>query len=239
MSDDPQRLLASVDASDLEKDLLRSWESERPSPAAREATLAMLGVAGAAGGLVAAGGSIAPKAVTAAWLAIAKWTALGGIAISAAAGGTYALVHYRTTHDAAQATPSARLVGVPVAIAPVETQTASTIELEQPGGTKTARAIVRTTAPASSTLAQQVAAVDRARAALESGDAARAKRLIETYEAEYPGGAFVQEAEVVRVDALLREGNRAEAERIGKRFLAAYPKSPHAARVRALIGQEP
>jgi outer membrane protein assembly factor BamD (BamD/ComL family) len=67
----------------------------------------------------------------------------------------------------------------------------------------------------------------------------RRSRLVDAYEAEYPGGAFTQEAEVVRVDALVREGNRAEAERAGKRFLSAYPKSPHAARVRTLLGYDP
>jgi outer membrane protein assembly factor BamD (BamD/ComL family) len=97
----------------------------------------------------------------------------------------------------------------------------------------------RVTPPAASSLAQQVAAVDRARAALDTGDAVRARHLVDSYEAEYPSGAFTQEAEVVRIEALVREGNRAEAERVGKRFLSAYPKTPHAVRVRALLSYDP
>ena len=62
---DPIRLLASTDTTDLERELLQSWADERPASAAREKTLALLGVTG---GALAAGSAVsasllAPKAL--------------------------------------------------------------------------------------------------------------------------------------------------------------------------------
>jgi hypothetical protein len=239
---DPTRLLASPDATDLEKQLLDSWTDERPSADARDKTLAMLGLAGGATAMGAASASIAPKAAAAGWAALAKWIAVSVIGL----GGAIAAVTVATrAHHADEIAPVETNAPTVVAKtpAPVETTQATPvapapIELRETE-THHATAQAKVAPPAASTLAQQVAALDRARAALDSGDTARARRLADAYEAEYPGGAFTQEAEVVRIDALVRENNRAEAERAAKRFLAAYPKSPHAARVRTLLGYDP
>jgi hypothetical protein len=236
---DPTRLLASADSTDLEKKLLSSWD-ERPPHDARAKTLAMLGVAGATtiAGAATAGASIAPKAAAAGWLAMAKWTAVAVIAVGATAAG----VGIATRHHDENATPAVTVTAT-VQAPPVVTATATAEEpktIELP--TETAHRVPQTThaaPPASSTLAEQVAALDRARAALDGHDGAKARKLVDAYEAEYPGGAFTQEAEVVRIEALSRDGNRAEAERAGKRFLATYPKSPHAPRVRTLLGYDP
>ncbi len=99
--------------------------------------------------------------------------------------------------------------------------------------------VARASRPASESISEQIAELDRARAALDAGSTERALHLVDAYEASYPSGALVQEAELLRVEALVRAGNRPDAERAGKRFLAAYPKSPHAARVRALLGFGP
>jgi len=237
---DPTRLLASPDSTDLEKELLSSWD-ERPARDARAKTLAMLGVAGATtiAGTATAGASIAPKAAAAGWLALAKWTAVGVIAVGATAVGIgIATRHHEDAAPVATATATAQ-TPTPIVTATATAEPQKTIELP----TETTRRAPQTThavaQPAASTLAEQVAAVDRARAALDGHDGAKARKLVDAYEAEYPGGAFTQEAEVVRIEALTRDGNRAEAERAGKRFLATYPKSPHAPRVRALLGYDP
>jgi hypothetical protein len=232
---DPMRLLASPDTTALERALLRSWDGERPSAAARDKTLAMLGL-GVAAGLAAAGGSVAPKAIAAGWVVMAKWVALGVVGATILAAGAYALLHARGSRDVSRYAVTAPAETAMIApTRPLDTQTA-VIELPT---TVTPRTTTRSAPPAASSLALEVAAVDRARAALDGGDAARARRLVDSYEAEYPTGAFMQEAEVVRIDALVREGNRGEAERVGKRFLGSYPKSPHAVRVRALLGYDP
>jgi hypothetical protein len=237
MNDQPdERLIVSPDTTDLERRLLRSWEAERPSPAARAQTLGALGLASAGLG-AAASVSLAPKALTAGWLGIAKWTAIAVAVVAAGGAGTYVVTHHGTT---AQTTTPANNVVLPVTpnkvqAAPAVTAPTTPIELPDTPRVATGHAA----APAASSLAQQIAAVDRARASLDTGDTQRARRLVDAYETEYPGGAFTQEAEVVRIDALVREGNRADADRVGKRFLGAYPKSPHATRVRALLGYDP
>jgi hypothetical protein len=237
---DPTRLLSSADSTDLERELLSSWD-ERPPHDARAKTLAMLGVAGATtiAGAATAGASIAPKAAAAGWLALVKWTSVAVIAIGATAAG----IGIATRHHADDATPAVVTTATVQAPTPVAQQTATveqpTKAIELPTETTHRTTQTHVAQPAASTLSEQVAALDRARAALEAHDGSKARKLVDAYEAEYPGGAFTQEAEVVRIEALSRDGNRAEAERAGKRFLAAYPKSPHVSRVRTLLGYDP
>lgn len=240
---DPPRLLSSLDSTDLEKELLSSWD-EQPPRDARAKTLAMLGVAGAttiAGAATAAGASIAPKAATAGWLVLAKWTAVAVVAIGATAAGIgIATRHHDELVAPIVATATATMRAPDPIVTPTATveSTSKTIEIPVETTHHTPQ-ITHTAPPAASTLAEQVAALDRARAALEAHDGAKARKLALAYEAEYPGGAFTQEAELVRIEALAQDGSRAEAERAGKRFLAAYPKSPHAPRVRTLLGWDP
>jgi outer membrane protein assembly factor BamD (BamD/ComL family) len=81
-----------------------------------------------------------------------------------------------------------------------------------------------------------VAALDRARSALRDGNSIEALRLVDDYEARYPAGAFLQEAEAVRIEALIKQGDSSGAQAAATRFLTRYPSSPHAARIRALAG---
>jgi TolA-binding protein len=90
-------------------------------------------------------------------------------------------------------------------------------------------------AHASRALGDQVASIDRARAALAAGDAREAVAQTDDNEARFPHGSLLQEATVLRVEALLRLGDRSRAHEVGERFLAAYPTSPHAARVRQML----
>jgi hypothetical protein len=88
---------------------------------------------------------------------------------------------------------------------------------------------------AESSLSEQIASFDRARAAFDAGDHDRVIALVDAYEKRFPTGTFVQEAEVLRIQALGRKGDTAGARRAGQRFLAAHPTSPHAARIRAIL----
>jgi len=237
---DPVRLLASPEATDLEKELLGAWGDEQPSAASRDKTLAALGLAG--GAAAAAAGSMAPKAIASGWALVAKWIGLGAIVVGATAVGVTRLAHHDATPaQPVAATPLERHAAAPP---PPIAATATTVELSDspPAQHTHARAVAPAPcsgacgADGSSSITQQVAALDRARVALDAGDTSRAVKLVDAYEAEYPSGAFVQEAEVVRIEALVRAGNAAEADRAGKHFLGAYPKSPHDARVRSLLG---
>ncbi len=246
---DPQRLMGDG-ASDFEKELLRSWEAEQPSDAARAGVLAAVGIGvGAAAATAAkvgaaAGGSIAPKAAaTVSAIAIAKWAAV--VVGVAAVGATFGYVRHASRlvapHAAAPATaPEIVATAAPVAVpadVPVEVPAdvpSSDAPRARSNDART-RSSPRAHSSALGALGEQVSALDSARRALAAGDAASAVRQLDDYEARFPGGALVEEAEVLRVEALLAEGDRASAARVGDRFLSAHPNSPHAARVRALL----
>jgi hypothetical protein len=253
---DPQRLLAEG-ANDFERDLLRSWEVEQPNDAARARVLAAagLGVAVTAAATAtklgaAAGGSIAPKAIASAGGAvIAKWLAVGAVGL-AITGATVGYVRHaarvRRAEEAAAraATPenavaSSAPVSAPVAAsatAPDGTPEAVPVAPASPHTRSRVNPREHGSAPgAPGALGEQVSALDSAHRALAAGDAASAIRQLDEYEARFPEGALVDEAEVLRVEALVATGDRAAAERAGQRFLAAHPNSPHATRVRALI----
>jgi hypothetical protein len=245
---DPQRLLAEG-ASDFEKDLLRSWQAEQPSDAARARVLAAagLGVALTAAATAtklgaAAGGSVAPKAIASAGGAVlAKWLAVGAVGL-ALTGATVGYVRHaaRVKRDEAAA---ARMAAQPSAPPELASQVAAPLPANEgtlglaPAAPAPPHTRARVTTPREhpSALGEQVSALDAAHRALASGDAASAIRQLDDYEARFPEGALFEEAEVLRVEALVATGDRAAAERAGQRFLAAHPNSPHAARVRALI----
>jgi hypothetical protein len=65
---------------------------------------------------------------------------------------------------------------------------------------------VRTPSPASSALADEIAALDGAREALASGDAPRALRALDAHDRAFPRGALSPEATVLRIEALARRG---------------------------------
>lgn len=65
-----------------------------------------------------------------------------------------------------------------------------------------------------------------------------ALELAEQHEAEHPHGVFAQEREAIAIDAYLALQRTAAAEARVRRFLAAYPRSPHAPRMRALLGEQ-
>jgi outer membrane protein assembly factor BamD (BamD/ComL family) len=88
---------------------------------------------------------------------------------------------------------------------------------------------------ASRALGDQVAAMDSARSALASGDAAEARRQLDDYEARFPNGVLAQEATVLRIEALLKQGQGGAARALGERFLADHPTSAHAAHVRRML----
>ena len=249
---DPVRLLSDPNATPFERNLLASWSDEQPSSAARMRALGIAGVAAAAAaaGTAATVGALAPKASTLfSFAALAKWTILAVVLVGGSVA-TYAVVHRSSSSTSEPAVVAVAPVAPPVippastVVTPVtpltETPTLSPADLpaavDAPAPSNTAQAAARQgAAPAPSSLGEEIALFDRARTALDGGDANGALALVDTYERRFPSGAFAQEAEVLRVQALLRKGDRTGASRVGERFLAAHPTSPHAARIRAIL----
>ena len=257
-----RRLLADPEASTFERDLLESWSSEAPSPGARARALALAGLAvgavtatataTATGSSVAGAAAAAPKVVAAAGLSGAtKLGILGALVLGSA---IMSAVIVRSSREAAPvpSAPAEREVpkAAATATAAAETRSVSLSELPEapnaevrspavpaPSARAQASAAPRTETPSS--LAEEIASFDGARAALEAGEVDRTLSLVDTYERRFPTGTFVQEAEVLRVKALAATGDRAGARRASERFLAAHPTSPHAPRIRAILDSSP
>jgi outer membrane protein assembly factor BamD (BamD/ComL family) len=90
-------------------------------------------------------------------------------------------------------------------------------------------------AASQSALAAELAALDQARARLDSGDASGALSLLDDYSRTYPRGRLALEAEVLRIDALAKKGQAASAAKRAEAFLRRHPNSVLASRVRGYL----
>lgn len=88
-------------------------------------------------------------------------------------------------------------------------------------------------------LAREVAAVDRARAALLRGDARTALVLLDDHDRSFGAPMLAPEASALRALALSASGDRARAAELARDILSREPASPHAARLRAIAQASP
>jgi len=79
--------------------------------------------------------------------------------------------------------------------------------------------------------------VSHARSALNAGNVAQAMQSLQVARSRFQNGVLVQEREALWIEALARSGQRSAAAELGQAFLRAHPSSPHAARVRNVLGQ--
>ncbi|HTA90992.1 MAG TPA: hypothetical protein VK745_15485, partial [Polyangiaceae bacterium] len=77
-----------------------------------------------------------------------------------------------------------------------------------------------------SSLPEQVLSLDRARVALNSGNAAAALAEISHYRSTWPKGVFLTEASVLEIEALAKSGAVALAGMRARAFVTAHPDSP-------------
>ena len=251
---DFKRLLdeESTDATDA--DLIRFARREQPSPEGRAKILEALAarglIAGSAGGAAiqpgsetsAAGApSQAPAAVHG--LVPLKW---GLLTIAAVGLPVLAWLAFRgaeeaTTLESRQTTPAVQESVIPAATTEKFGSKPASSEVVRVEDLPVLRSATPTKAAPSassgSSLAEEVKALGRAKAALSAGNAGQALRELDAHAVEFPNGKLRQEATVTRIEALIASGDRASAERLGQRFLAHGDKSPYAARVRSLIGE--
>ena len=261
---DPKRLL--TDGSDFERAMLEAWEAERPSAAARERVLAIVGAGAIVGIGATAAASGAAGAAVRGGASIAKWIAVGALAIATTAA-TIAFVRHDSRHrdvhavsglastHAASTPPAIDSAPAPLETAPLETapaiaspaipdaipspaSLAPAISAKRPASPRASQKNDPSVAIAAS-LNAQIAWLDRARRAIEAGDPATALHLLDDYRATYPEGTLSQEAELLRIEALIAGGQRAAAESLATRFIAAHPSSPHARRIRELVNPPP
>lgn len=122
---------------------------------------------------------------------------------------------------APQAKPVARAGPEPVPVLAVDpTPAAERAALAAPEPVR--RAPPRAVQPAHR-LGDELALLDRARAALAEQASDRALRLIEEYTRRFAGGVLRPEADVLRIEALVQRGDTERAERLSRRFTRAHP----------------
>ncbi|WP_394832309.1 hypothetical protein LVJ94_37935 [Pendulispora rubella] len=85
-----------------------------------------------------------------------------------------------------------------------------------------------------SSLLEEMALLDAARASLAAHAPARALATLDDLEHRFPKTTFREEATVLRIEALHAAGDRTRAEALARAFLEAHPKSAYARRVRSL-----
>lgn len=257
---EPRRLLDG-DGSDVERTLLRSARGDAPSDGSRRKTLIALGLAGGVGGAAATTTATSTAAVALKGSAamggagLIKWIGVGVIAGFAVIGAARmiapkkAAVTISPTHPQAVPYPGPAKPALiapspanpPPSPPPQAAPPPAPLPSEEPAP---AEAPKSTSAPpiaqpAATSLTYEVAALDRAREALAAGDAAGALRALDDHDRRFPGGMLGPEATVLRIEALALRGDHASAVRLGKAFLDAHPRSPHANRLRSLLGIDP
>jgi hypothetical protein len=214
---DPERMLEGGGTA-FERELLGSLAKERPG---RVLSRRMRQ------GLVLSGVLVSAKA------GMASWVVLAGFVTAGATAGVVAF-----TRDAPQA-------ALPVLAPKLEAPRAPKAEpppVERPPAVVTVPDAVKAPnvappAASSGDLREEIALLDRARAAVQSGDGRKALSLLALHQRKFPRGEFRQEVTVLRIEALTGTGQAATAAALGKKFLAAHPESPHAERIERLIGE--
>jgi RNA polymerase sigma-70 factor (ECF subfamily) len=83
-----------------------------------------------------------------------------------------------------------------------------------------------------STLAQELALLQRARRALNRNDALLALGIVQSLDERFPDGVLMEERVATRILSLCQLGRNAEATEQGHHFLLAHPRSVYAERVR-------
>jgi hypothetical protein len=230
---DPRRLL-DEGANGFEARLLRSGRNDAPSAHSRRRIAAALGIGGVFGASTIATGASAnaPGWFTLNTAAIAK--VAGGVVAGALAvyGGAQVLAPAKPAPViAVQAprplpaknAPETIVLPAPAEPAPAEPKTATPVEPQE--------------RPAD-TLPLELAALDKARRALASGDAALALARLDEYNKTFPKPRLKAEATVLRIEALAKSGSMPAATRLGREFLKRNPNGPYARRVTSLIGEE-
>jgi len=242
---DPQRLLDGG-GSAPELALLRAGDSEEPSESGKHRLAAALGVAlgvtataSAATASQAAAGAAAGNALgiklAAPWLV----SLVGGVVLTGAAVTYVALPSEKAPPAEATTLPQAQ-TEAKASPRPAEPEATAPEALppEQP-----AERVVRSAAAApsgdSKSIAREIAALDEVRRSLAGGQPRKALEQLGSYGKNHPRGVLRQEATLLRIEALSRVGDRSGARRLADRFLSDNPKSPHARRVRALVGEAP
>jgi hypothetical protein len=257
MNGSEMRRLSEEGGSDLEVTLLRSAKRDAPLPGARRRAMVALGI----GGSILA--TTSASAASVAGIGLVKWLGIAVIA-SAVVAGSVATVQTvsapepagpaqrgaTTRAQAVEAVVVERAVAsiaaeavrneaaapaAPSAEAPAAA-TAETIALGSLPPAPAAGAAIAPRAVEAPSLADEVAALDRASQAMAS-DPKAALAQLEKHDKRFAGGALGPEAMVLRIEALAKSGDAGRATALANEFFAKHADSPLRGRVRSILAQ--
>ncbi len=243
-------------ATPEERQLLEASRGERPNPAARARTLLALGIGGPVGGgpTSGSGGAAGPTGAGGASTAatLTKLLVLGAGVLGLGAAGVVGLSRTRD-----RATPLASATDRPGFDARGAAARRPRFRRSNPRRRRTrlrsTQPPIPRTKPArrarpardglespalEPSLTEEVAALDRARAALAARDTSAALRALDAYGVRFVRGRLAEEEVVLRVQVLLARGDLAGAGAVASVFSKAHPRSPYVARLRALVTAE-
>ena len=266
MSTDPQRLLdPGGDATDAERDLLRTADEVEPAPDAHAATWAALatrlppiggsgappgppGGAGTGGGAApGATGSIVGArvlglAAVGSVLVIGAWIVLRGQPPTSPSGTVAAPPSITMARPPPETPPALAGADNPTpepptapSPSPLSASTGSAKPRLPHAAAPLATASAGSATSAVDALREESALVAAARLAMRRGDGAAALDSLEIARARFPRGTLLQEREVLTIEALAQNGNASAASRRASAFLKAFPASPHVAHVRTFV----
>jgi hypothetical protein len=239
---DPRPLLIETDSDEV-RTLLRSAEFDEPPNGAMRRVLTRAGV-----GMAIAAATTSTTAATAAkltpvivgkWLAVAAVVGAGAVtAVHVARPWTSPMPASQPAAKAALVTPEPQTAPAVEAIEAIEpAPTVGDLPVAPVAAPVATPSRVRKASPAASTdITGEISEITLVRGLLDKGDARGALTALDRYHQDYPHGALAPEASVLRIEALQLAGERSRAKALGESFLKAHPKSPHAQRVRSLLG---
>ncbi len=255
---DPRRL--REDASGLEQDLLLAGAEDGPPAKAKDRAVVALGFATGTAvttGAATAGATTAAAKVTVLGMSVSTAKILG-VCIASSAIAAVA-VRSVTSHTStaprpvvvspSAATPVASAMRSAPSAAPVLARpslpepvpdtnatppaSAAAPVLAAPAPVRAADVASSHPAPATS-MSDELALLDLARAAYRSGDPARTLTLLKEHDEMFPTSPLALESQVLRIDALAAAGRTGEALDAADRFLAAHPNEPLSRHVQSL-----
>jgi hypothetical protein len=251
----PLRILARNEA---EVSVLRSADADRAPPEAVQRVAASLGVSTSLMALSSTAGAASAVGVAGAGLVksllvgVGAGTFVGGTlltisvmnepsAVPRPAPDRFALAQQQSFHKGAPTLAAPPPTAMPVTGAAahtnvsLESRASSTRVVPSEQAQSPATIVPAPMSNTTSSGADEVAQLDRARRLAAAGKANDALRVLEGYALRWPDGVMALEASVVRVEVELARGNKAAAERYARALIAAHPNTGHARKVASLL----
>jgi hypothetical protein len=158
----------------------------------------------------------ASLAGTAAGSVVSIWASKAGLLLVVSVAALGSIAGYRLLHATTPRAPATVEPAIPAApvTAPASAPQLSAAEPMQ--------------------LHEEIALLDRARAALQARSPQRALGLLAQHAERFPQPSLAPEADVLRIEALVQNRELGKARALAKRFLSEHAESPLADRVRSL-----